>query len=360
MKIVGYALLAAATAAGVWAVGVVLFQGHDAIRTTQFVPWGLWVALYVFFLGLSAGGYLVSSLAYVFRIQRFEPAAPMALLQALVGFLIGGFLVIIDLGHPERGYKVLTSLNPTSVMSWMAVLYTIYCIVLAGQFLLLLRPRGNWMRRLGMIGFPVALLLPLGVGTLFAVAKARPGWFSGLFPVVFLITAAASGAAFLTFLTSLRRADVARDLARLSIALVGFDLLLLASEILVTMYGNVPHESSAWRLTLFGPYWPVFWIGQVGLGFLAPLVLIAAPRIRSYAVAGLLIVVGTLAARITLVIPPQIEPVFPAMPEAYHHDRWTIGYLPGWIEWFGVVGAFAFAAWAFLIGWKMLPRKESA
>src|SRR3989304_1156621 len=87
---------------------------------------GLTAALYIFFLGMSTGAYLLSSLVYVFGIKRLEAAGPMALLQALGCLVLGGFLIILDLGHPLRIYKVLLSMNPTSVMGWMGLLYNVY------------------------------------------------------------------------------------------------------------------------------------------------------------------------------------------------------------------------------------------
>ena len=62
MKRVGYIILSIATLAGVWAVLDTLLNGHININTTQNVPWGLWVALYIYFLGLSAGSFLLSTL----------------------------------------------------------------------------------------------------------------------------------------------------------------------------------------------------------------------------------------------------------------------------------------------------------
>jgi molybdopterin-containing oxidoreductase family membrane subunit len=396
MKTFGYVTLAAATLAGLWGIGTALYDGHAAVATTQHVPWGLWVALYIFFLGLSAGSFLLSTLVYVFGVKRLEPAGPMALLQALGCLLLGGFLIVMDLGHPERVYKVITSMNPRSVMAWMGVFYNAYIAIVLVELYLAVRPRlvarapksrlsrllalgstrtdedsiardRKWLMILGIIGIPVAIIVHGGVGSIFAVAKARPGWFSGLFPIVFLVSALASGGALLTFLMAAcsryeRKPEIVRSLALLSIGILGFDLLLLTSEMLVTFYGNVPHESAGWRLTLFGPNWWVFWFVQLGIGFIVPAALLLLPRTRSrtaaLGLAGLLIVVGIAGARLNLVIPPQIMPVFEALPEAYHHERWAIGYFPTAVEWLVVLGTITIGIWGFLLARKVLPLEE--
>jgi molybdopterin-containing oxidoreductase family membrane subunit len=387
MKAIGYGVLALLTAAGLGATAVSLAEGHAAGATTQHVPWGLWVALYIFLLGLSAGSFLLSTLVYVFGVRRLESAGPTALLQALGCLLLGGFLIVMDLGHPERIGKVLTRWNPTSVMAWMGLFYNAYVAIVVAELYLVLRPglaaRGGWTRRLtlgyertdaaalardrawlkrlGILGIPVALIVHGGVGSIFAVAKARPGWFSGLLPILFLISALASGGALLAFLTAAfsRRPALARDLARIAFGILCVELLCLSSEILVTLYGNVPHESRAWRLTLFGPYWWVFWFVQLGGGFLAPLALLAPRRLqanlRALGAASLLMVLGLLGARMNLVIPPQIEPAFETLADAYHHERWAPGYFPGTAEWLVGLGTLAAGVWLYLLARRVLP-----
>lgn len=386
MKAAGYIALVALTLG--WLVGLftVIGEGHAAVNATQHVPWGLWVALYIFFLGLSAGSFLLSTLVYVFGVRRLEAVGPVALLQALGCLVLGGFLIVVDLGHPERAYKVLTSWNPTSVMAWMGVFYALYILIVLAELYLAIRPvlvarnsrlalgyravdeaslarDRRWLMILGIIGIPVAIIVHGGVGSIFAVAKARPGWFSGLFPIVFIVSALASGGALLTFLTAAfstmpgeRRRIIVRDLARLSLGILLFDALLLASEILVTFYGNVPHESTGWRLTLFGPFWWVFWFVQLGAGLLLPVILVAGGRgVRTLGLAGFLIVTGIMGARLNLVIPPQIQPVFETLPDAYHHARWAVGYVPSWTEWLVGLGTIAVGTWLFLAARKLLP-----
>ena len=40
----------------------------------SYVPWGLWVAFDLFFLGLTAGAFLITILTYVFRLKLFAPS----------------------------------------------------------------------------------------------------------------------------------------------------------------------------------------------------------------------------------------------------------------------------------------------
>ena len=65
VSLIGYIILIVATVAGPWAVAMVVRDGHHYSATTQSIPWRIWLALYIFFLGLSAGPFLLSTGVYV-------------------------------------------------------------------------------------------------------------------------------------------------------------------------------------------------------------------------------------------------------------------------------------------------------
>lgn len=400
MRRIGYLMLWLATVVGLVAIIQRFSQGLIVTNMTQNVPWGFWIALYIYFIGLSAGSFLLSTLIYVFGVKRLEAIGRMALFQALLCMLIGLFLIFIDLGHPERFYKVITSLNPTSVLSWESVLYTIYCVIILFElyyamridFIKLAQQPGKlqglykiftlgsrdtavtsadndrkWLKVLGIIGIPIAIGVHGGTGAIFAVAKARPLWFSGLFPIVFLVSALASGGALLTFLTALffhktpeEKKNLVRSLAHMTVGFLCLDILLLMSEMLVALYGGIPQEVAGWRMTYSGYYGGVFfWLLQLGIGGLLPIILVAHPKTGSsvggLGLASFLIVLGVLGVRINIVIPPLINPVFEHFPDAYHHFRYALGYAPSINEWLVSLGSIAFVVWGLLIANKILP-----
>ena len=392
----GYAVLSLATLAGLWATIVRFSDGLIVTHMTQNVPWGFWVALYIYFIGLSAGSFLLSTLVYVFRIERYEAAGRMALVQALLCMVFGLWMILVDLGHPERFYKVIVSMNPSSVLAWESILYLAYIGIILGEMYFAFRPDfvrwaeagkrlygkltlgrmglasedlaldRKWLAILGTIGLPIAIGVHGGTGAIFAVAKARPNWFSGLFPIIFLVSALASGGALLTFFTAVfskrpheKKLALVKNLARLTVGILAIDLLLLASEILVTFYGGIPHEVTGWKLTLFGPYWWVFWFVQLGIGTLVPIWIVFHRRhgnsIPWLGAAGFLVAAGIIGTRLNIVIPPLIQPAFPSLPEVHHHARFALGYLPSANELLGGLFVFSLATWLFLLASKLLP-----
>lgn len=401
IRLVGYTTLTILSIAGVWAIAVRLSQGLMVTHMTQHVPWGLWVALYIYFIGLSAGSFLLSTLVYVFNAKRFEAVGPLALVQALGCLGLGMVMILIDLGHPERFLNVLIYWNPTSVLAWECLFYTAYAVILALEIVLALQPafakmaaqggglhpvyrflsgnaeggrldplydqkRKKWLKVLGLVGIPVAIGVHGGTGAIFAVVKSRPTWYTGLFPIVFLVSALVSGGALLTFLAAIignveprKKLHLIQGLARMTISFLAIDLLLMTSEILVTFYGGIPHHITGWKLTMFGPFWWVFWIFQLGLGALVPILIVALPKTRNsiawLGLAGALIVVGIVGVRLNIVIPPLIEPQFPTLPEAYHHVRFAVGYFPSGNEWLVGLGSISLGIWVFLLARRFLP-----
>ena len=60
-----------------------LFGTGQYTAGTNFVPWGLWVAAYMYFIGLSAGAFLLSSMLYGLGVKILKPVGRFALFTAL-------------------------------------------------------------------------------------------------------------------------------------------------------------------------------------------------------------------------------------------------------------------------------------
>jgi Ni/Fe-hydrogenase subunit HybB-like protein len=399
IRVISFILLIIATAVGIWEMGAKFLNGPIDEGTTQLVPWGIWVSGYIFFLGLSAGSFLISTLIYVFGVKQLEEAGPAALVQALGCLLLGGVLIVLDAGHPERMYMVLLYFNPTSVMAYMGLFYNVYIAIVVAEIYLVMRPgfvesvqsgkRPTWLYRLlslgstrldregflrdrkwlmvlGILGIPAAVIVHGGVGTIFAVAKARPNWLGGLFPLLFIVSALTSGGALLTFLTAAfgkmpreRKLKLVSFLAQLTIGFLLLDALILFADLFTTAYTAIPGGASTDKLVLVGQYRWIFWIVEVAMGLVIPVFLVANPKTRKslgwLGLAGLLVVIGMFGARLTLVIPPQITPLFDISLGAYNHIRYAYGYFPSTSDLLVMLGVFAFGIWMMLGARKYLP-----
>jgi molybdopterin-containing oxidoreductase family membrane subunit len=395
-----------------WVVGVLLLaagipgwydrltHGHLNANYGSLVPWGLWVAAYIYFVGLSAGSFLISSLVYVFNLKQFEKVGRLALFTALVTLLLALLSIWADLGHMERFWHVFAYPNFRSPMAWMIWLYTTYFVLLAVELWFLLRRdlvRGaqntDWKARvyrvlslgskdqsetsaqrdrkivkvLASIGIPIAIMFHGGVGTLFGIVAARPAWHSGLFPVLFLLSALASGAALLTVTAAIfqdgwtSNRETVLALGRLVLALLLLDVLFQFSEILIAYAGGVPGHTDSLNLILTGPYAWVFWGLQVLVGTLIPILLLAGPTRtdpRLVSLAGLMIVLGFIGVRLNIVIPGLATEEIRGMTEAVSSPRINTAYFPSTSEWLLTAGIVGLGLVLFGIGELLLPRDE--
>jgi len=402
LKSAFWAIGIALVLAGSWAWVERFVNGDKNANYGSLVPWGLWVAMYIYFIGLSAGAFLVSSLVYVFQIKRFEKIGQLALFTAVVTLLLALLSISADLGHTFRAWHVLVYPNFTSPMAWMIWLYTAYFILVVLELWFVLRHElvvggkaagtkasfyrllafgskdeseatlasdRQIVRILGTIGVPLAIMFHGGVGSLFGVIASRPGWHGGLFPILFLVSALASGGALLVVASAIFQDGLRRNretivaLGTLVLGLLLVDVLFQISEALVGFYGNEPDKIENLKLIYAGPYWGVFWVWQIGVGTLIPLVILALPSRRdprAVAVASALIAAGFLAVRLNIVIPGLASEQVKGLSDAFDSSRVTTDYFPSAMEWLFSAGLVGIGLVLFGIGEWFLPQPSDS
>jgi len=389
---------------GLAIIGYRLAVGIKITALTGYVTWGMWVAFYIYFIGLSAGSFLLSTLVYVFGMHQYEKIGRLALVSAIFALGAGMLFIWMDLGHPWRFVNIFTRGGWGSVMKIESWLYWVYIILIFCELWLLMREdlarlaraaRGwraglyrllalgfraatseevqrararnamRWVLVLGTVGVPVAIGVHGGTGAIFAVVKAKPFWFTPLFPIMFLVSALVSGAGLMTFLYAFfgKRDDsypkLLRGLANLMTIFVGIELLLLIAELVVGFYGAIPSETAILREMLFGPYWYTFWIGQIGLATLLPLLMMALPATRRSPVglglAGLGIIIGIVCVRLNLVIPAYLFPHLEGLEQAFVNPRLAYSYFPSIWEWLSSIGGISLVILLFSWVYRLLP-----
>lgn len=338
--------------------------GHTVAAYNTYVPWGLWVAAYAWLIGVSVGAFLVVALTYGFGLKALQPLGRIGLLTAFAA-LAGGLISIwLDLGRPERFIKLFFSTNFTSVMGTMVWFYTIYgLLLLVLIYLTLKRPESGLIRGLSIFGLLLAVAFGGAEGALFGVVSAQSLWESGLTPIRFLVEGAVSGVALVLFLGVLlgKLQPAAGQLLRwLTVGLLLTVAVLDWSEFSTMLYANIPAKAESLRLILFGPFWWVFWFVYVGLGLVVPLVLLLffGRNPVGLAVAGGLIVLTAISAKLNLVIPALVVPEFEGLKNAYIGLGLTFDYFPTLTEWLLTVWIVSLAGLIFLAGYHFLPKLE--
>ncbi len=376
-------LWVAALAAGAFGVYQLLAEGHKATATGSYIPWGLWVALYIFFVESAAGMHLASTLGTVYGWRPFVRILKLNLFLALI-FAGGGlFLIWMDLGRPERLWEFYFRPNFSSPMNVMAWIYVAFMLLQVGQLAWEFwadrqRARGRFLtpadeervfkvrRALGYLGVPVAVALSAGVGFLVGSPASQLFYQVGLYPLHFLATALASGAAILALVAALflaRRDDEMRTLAvvagRLVLVGVAFEALFIFFDFFVSLYGGVPRLTQSVEAVMTGPYAWSFWLLQVGIGMVIPFLILLNPRLSGQpgwiAGAGLMVVFGFVMVRINAVLPAFVAPQVEGLPSAFTGSRLSVEYFPSVTEWLVAVFVGSIVLGLFYLGYRLLP-----
>jgi protein NrfD len=368
--------------AGLLVGGIGLLQRFlEGLRPTDlgsFVPWGLWVAAYEYFVWLEVGSLLMFTLlVYVFKWNSVLPGMARTLYLTAAAILGMALIMIgLDLGHPLRAWHVLVYPQWGSLMTWMIWLHVIYMVVLLTKLFIELRPSPRLKRLsvwLSYASLPLGIVLVVVAGSVFGVVIGRPSWQGSALPLSFLVSALVAGMGLLTlqfvFFWPGRRGAAylatARRLGQLFLGLLILGLVVSALGGLVILYPGVPAQATALQLTLFGPYWWVYWIFHIGLGVVVPTILLLTQTqtARRIGFAAALFVVTFIAVPLNIVIPPQlvVEVVEKGLVIAYQGPGLTADYFPALSEWLLLLFALSFGFLVFLYGYNVLwlrPRAD--
>ncbi|MFZ2447355.1 MAG: NrfD/PsrC family molybdoenzyme membrane anchor subunit [Syntrophobacteraceae bacterium] len=378
---------------GAWGMVERLMHGLNPVAFGSYVPWGLWVAFYLFFLGLSAGAFLIATLTYVFRIKRFDKIGRLSAFTVLIALLCEVLFIIMDLGRMSRIYRFFITPSFTSLMTWMFVLFNAMLVIYALKTFFLIREdlvlwandknrNGNGFYRflalgrtsygesdhlrdenrvhiLSMISLPVGLLFYGTNGAFFAILMNRPIWNSALTPLLFIMAAILSGGALITFLTHMfmRDDELVTSLGRTILFVLIVYLFLEALQFFVGYQTGVTNVVATLDLIISGPYWWTFWLVHLLIGSLVPLFLfIGRPNdSKTVAWACFLIVITFIAVRMNFVVPDLAVYKLEGLENTFYHARLRTQYTPNLNEWLVSLWIVSLGLVAFLLGARWLP-----
>ena len=329
---------------GLGAIGMYqrIAHGHLPAGYGSYVPWGLWIAIYFHGVGIAGGAFAVAAVGYILALPGFRhPAALRAAIVLAFAAVVPAFMAVwLDLGHMERASRILTAPAFTSMMAFNAWMYNAFLAVAAVCWFISYRTDTGWLKPLLCLGVLLAIMFPSQSGAFFGVIDAKPYWHSPLLPIMFLASAITAGAAMLLLIRGIigvdspagyGDTDPATFIAAMSrlrsivlAGLVAYFLLEFAEFSIV--FWNTQTHAPALDLVLFGPYWWVFWIVHLGVGGLLPLALLLTCRPGAWIVAGLLVAVAFISARLNVLVPGQAIGEIRGLQDAFQHPRLNYTY----------------------------------
>lgn len=317
------AALLAVIALGAYAYVTQLSDGLGVTGMRHYVFWGLYMTNFVFFIGISHAGTLISAILRVTGAGWRTPITRMAEAITLFALMIGAPMILIDMGHIERVLNVFIYGRFQSAILWDVISISTY---ITGSVMYLyipmipdmaiLRDRMPdsevWRKRLyailslnwhgtdeqrhllekavsimAILIIPIAVSVHTVVSWIFAMTL-RPGWHSTIFGPYFVAGAIFSGIAVLLIAMALFRKFLhledyitLKQFRYLGYLFLAMDLIYLYftfAEYLTSAYTAVHPDVEVLNALLTGPYAISFW-GMIIVGFLLPAFMLALPML---------------------------------------------------------------------------------
>jgi molybdopterin-containing oxidoreductase family membrane subunit len=320
------ALLGTVVAAGLGATWYMEHNGHWVTGMNNQVMWGLPHAFAVFLIVAASGALNVASIASVFGRQLYKPLARLSGLLAIT-LLAGGLAVLVlDLGRPERLIVAMTYYNFKSIFAWNIFLYTGFFAIVAVYLWMMFERRFNdYTKSAGMVAFLWRLTLTTGTGSIFGFLVARDAYDSALYAPMFIIMSFSYGLAIYILVLFAGIRWTGRPLGDVMVArlknllgvFVASVLYFVVAYHLTNLYMTGRHDVERFILLDGGVYTRLFWIGQILIGGVIPLVLLYSKLGRSRAMislAAVLVIVGGLIQMYVTIVGAQAFPM-PLFPD---------------------------------------------
>lgn len=329
-KITRLVLTALFVLGGGAALGKVFIWGESVTNYGAYVPWGLWIGLYVFLVATAAGASWFA--VYTSRNEGENGSlTQMSLVTAGAALLFGLAFVGMDLGKPFKGFMIFVSPSFSSKLAWASWLYVLFFIALGGYFLTQAKKAFLYLAGIAAFGFVVA------EGLFFAGMVSRVAWNSGLTVASFLASAIPAGAALVCLVAAIQGIAVPQVMRKL---LMGSLAVLVAVEIIhfaMAAGGAVEKAAAVKAMWASVPFIGLFLIA----GVIVPLFLIWKQETVSGFLAPILILLGTAAYKYSFVRYGFTSEPLPGLTSAYQHARLSLEYSPSLVEWLVAVGFLA-------------------
>lgn len=365
-------------------------EGHIATGMRDYVVWGLYIANFIFFIGISYAGAIISGILHLLNVEWRKPVIRVAELVTVISTLIGPVFILLCIGRLDRLGHLFIYPRLQSPIIWDVLAISTY---LFGSILFLYLACikdfaiyrdakelniPNWQRKLykvlslnyqghaaqdrdisvsmnlmAVIIIPLAIVVHSVLSWIFGMT-IRPGWHSTIFGPYFVLAAIYSGTGVLImamwiFRKIYKLEDYLQDK---HFVYLGYILLVLAggygyftfSEYLTDWYGGEEWNGRlVAKMFSFSEYGGLFLFANIA-GIILPVLVVSVPKLRKpdyIALASAAMVLAMWVKRYLIIVPTLETPLLPTQDTRQEY----VHYSPTWVEWaltFGGIATFLF------------------
>ncbi len=380
----GIAIAGILTVIGIVLWGMQLTGGMVQTAMRNLDSWGLYITMFMFFVGLSAGGLIISSVPKAFGIRGFGGISKVAVMSSIAATVAAIGFVVVDLGQPLRVWELFAYSNLGSPLMWDIIVLATYLILSCAYLWAQVRAEQGKvshaaLRVISVVALVCAVLVHSVTAWIFGLQQSHEMWHTALLAPWFVSSALVCGTGLVICVAAalrragylaLEQAQLAR-LAKLLGAFVVVDLYFFGCDLLTEAFPG-GEGLAVVEMLVSGPLAPFFW-GEVVL-CVAAAVVCFTPSLRTtplLVAASAAAVLAILCKRVQLLVGgfqlPSLDLAGPVTPMTV--TSWESGmagayqgmvYWPAPIEWGVCAGVVALAVLVFLLGLKFLPLRPKA
>ena len=384
--------------AGLYALYVQIAEGHVVTGMRDNVVWGLYIVNFIFFIGISYAGALISGILHLLRVEWRTPIIRIAEIITVISTIIGPAYILLCMGRLDRLHHLALFGRIQSPIIWDVLAISTY---LFGSILFLylasirdlsaLRdyPFKSKFRRkiyrflavdfdnnskqnkylergldiMSAIIIPLAVLVHSVLAWIFGMTL-RPGWHSTIFAPYFVVAAVFSGTGVLIVALWIFRKvyHLESYITKNHFNYLGIILMVLGglygyftfSEYLTSWYGSETWDMEV-LYKLFDPneYWWWFIFAAI-IGVALPVLVVLIPKLRSInsiTFVSLIAVLALWVKRYLIIIPTLETPLLPLQDMRPEY----INYHATWVEWVLTIAGIALFFVLFFLFSKFIP-----
>ena len=278
----------------------VFWKGLSITNLTDLVPWGLWITIDLSAIALAAGAFSLCAAVHLMGLKRYEPIARTATFVGLIGYTMAMLALVLDIGRPDRFWKALVYWNTHSLLWEVTIAIMLYSTVLVFETMPIFA-RFEWLQKrfpkltakmesihhyapfLAIIGLGLSSMHQSSLGAAYGIIKGRPFWFKPEMSVLFMLSAIVGGISLTLFASMLAsrltpKAKINDALVERASRFVGWLLIgyfyFRAWDALSMSYTYDPGRTEGLRLMTKGPLAFNFWVVEMLLGMVVPMILL--------------------------------------------------------------------------------------
>ncbi|MCB0495669.1 MAG: polysulfide reductase NrfD [Cyclobacteriaceae bacterium] len=376
---------------------------HDHIVTgmRDNVVWGAYIVNFIFLLGVSYAGAIISGVFHLGRIDWGKPLIRIIEIITFITILIGPVYILLCIGRLDRLHYLFIYARIQSPIIWDLfavmidlVLCTFYLYLTFIKDFSLMHLNADkynfsaWQKKLfkflslgykgtenqkkrlnRALDIMAAVIIPTAVVAYSLLAwlfgmNLKEGWHDSLFAPYFIVSAVFSGFAIIMMLMGIVRKyfDAASILTDGHFNFIAYGMFIMA---LIFGYFTFSDYITRWYNTqeatseLIHKYLALDQYGYMTLTMLLftsiiPILVVAVPALRTrtmYMVSAFLVLVGLWMFRYLIIVPVLETPYIPIVST----DPAVIKYTATWVEWALVAAGFAGAIMLYMVILKVIP-----